>query len=99
MRDKGGVHSRFYQPRSPAAGGRYKSADLPLYHASHYSGPGRSIDCPITVADMDDTLEQPKPPSNLNTFSTRDEDCEQDSSGDEDGGLDWTKLPYVHPST
>jgi tRNA-splicing endonuclease subunit Sen54 len=44
---------------------------------------------------MDDTLEQPKL-SNLNTSSTIDEDREQDSSGDEDGGLDWTKLPYVH---
>jgi hypothetical protein len=48
------------------------------------------------VTDMDDTLEQPKPSSNLNTPSTREEDREQDSSGDEDGGLDWTKLPYVH---
>ncbi len=45
--------------------------------------------------DMDDTLEQPKP-SNFNISSTRDEDREQDSSGDEGGGLDWTKLPYVH---
>ena len=41
---------------------------------------------------MDDTLEHPKPSSTLNTI---DEDREQDSSGDEDGGLDWTKLPYV----
>jgi tRNA-splicing endonuclease subunit Sen54 len=45
---------------------------------------------------MDDTLEHPKPSSNLNIPSTIDEDREQDSSGDEDGGLDWTKLPYVH---
>jgi tRNA-splicing endonuclease subunit Sen54 len=41
---------------------------------------------------MDDTLEQPKPSPNV---SSPDEDREQDSSGDEDGGLDWTKLPYV----
>ena len=46
--------------------------------------------------DVDSTLEQPKPSSNLNASDTRDEDREQDSSGDEDGGLDWTKLPYVH---
>ena len=49
---------------------------------------------------MDDTLEQPKPFSNLNPSSTIDDDREEDSSGDEDGGLDWTKLPYVpHPPT
>lgn len=46
--------------------------------------------------DMDDTLELPKPSSTLENSSTRDENREQDSSGDEDGGLDWTKLPYVH---
>ena len=52
------------------------------------------------VTHMDDTLEQPKPSSNLNTSSTIDDDREEDSSGDEDGGLDWTKLPYVpHPPT
>ncbi|KAI0259841.1 tRNA-splicing endonuclease subunit sen54 N-term-domain-containing protein [Gloeopeniophorella convolvens] len=39
---------------------------------------------------MDDKLEQPKPSSEI---ATRDEDHDQDSSGDEDGGLDWTKLP------
>src|SRR6267154_2205186 len=48
------------------------------------------------VTDMDNTLEQPKPSSIFNTSSARDEDREQDSSGDEDGWLDWTKLPYVH---
>ena len=38
--------------------------------------------------DMDDSLEQP------NIASARqEEDREQDSSGDEDGGLDWTRLP------
>ncbi|KAF8478053.1 tRNA-splicing endonuclease subunit sen54 N-term-domain-containing protein [Russula ochroleuca] len=42
---------------------------------------------------MDDTLEQPKHSANLNTSGTGDGDHEQDSSGDEDGGLDWTKLP------
>lgn len=47
---------------------------------------------------MDDTLEQPRP-SNFNISITRDEDREQDSSGDEDGGLDWTKLPYVYPQS
>lgn len=45
--------------------------------------------------DMDDTLEQPKHSPNLNTSGTGEGDHEQDSSGDEDGGLDWTKLPYV----
>jgi hypothetical protein len=50
----------------------------------------------VTDMDVDNTLEQPRPSSNLNTSDTRDEDREQDSSGDEDGGLDWTKLPYVH---
>lgn len=45
---------------------------------------------------MDDRLEQPKHFPNLNTSGTGDGDHEQDSSGDEDGGLDWTKLPYVH---
>jgi hypothetical protein len=49
----------------------------------------------IERLDMDDTLEQPKP--NFNISGERDEDREQDSSGDEDGGLDWTKLPYVPP--
>ncbi|KAI9458809.1 tRNA-splicing endonuclease subunit sen54 N-term-domain-containing protein [Russula earlei] len=39
---------------------------------------------------MDDTLEQPNPFSNS---SAREEEDEQGSSGDEDGGLDWTKLP------
>ncbi|KAH9971908.1 hypothetical protein BGW80DRAFT_1317147 [Lactifluus volemus] len=39
---------------------------------------------------MDDTLEQPKHSPNV---GSPDEDREQDSSGDEDGGLDWTKLP------
>jgi hypothetical protein len=58
--------------------------------------PGPDATCPVTLRTMDDTLEQPKLSSDLNTSSTRDEDREQDSSGDEDGGLDWTKLPYVH---
>ena len=40
---------------------------------------------------MDDTLEQP----DTSFVNPRDGDHEQDSSGDEDGGLDWTKLPYV----
>ena len=43
---------------------------------------------------MDDTLEQPKPSPNVRISASLDEDREQDSSGD-DGGLDWTKLPYV----
>jgi hypothetical protein len=47
--------------------------------------------------DMDDTPEQPKHSPNLKTSGTGEGDQEQDSSGDEDGGLDWTKLPYVHP--
>ncbi|KAH9179146.1 tRNA-splicing endonuclease subunit sen54 N-term-domain-containing protein [Lactarius sanguifluus] len=38
---------------------------------------------------MDDTLEQPNTPF----VKPGDEEHEQDSSGDEDGGLDWTKLP------
>ncbi|KAI9443121.1 tRNA-splicing endonuclease subunit sen54 N-term-domain-containing protein [Lactarius indigo] len=38
---------------------------------------------------MDDTLEQP----NTSFINPGDEEHEQDSSGDEDGGLDWTKLP------
>lgn len=38
---------------------------------------------------MDDTLEQPNTPF----VEPGDEEHEQDSSGDEDGGLDWTKLP------
>jgi tRNA-splicing endonuclease subunit Sen54 len=44
---------------------------------------------------MDDTLEQPKPSPNVGISVSLDEAREQDSSGDEDGGLDWTKLPYV----
>ena len=43
----------------------------------------------------DDTLEQPKPSPNFDISGPLDEDREQDSSTDEDGGLDWTKLPYV----
>ena len=43
---------------------------------------------------MDDTLEQPKSSPNFDTISgERVEDREQDASDDEDGGLDWTKLP------
>jgi hypothetical protein len=42
---------------------------------------------------MDDTLEQPKHSPNVNTPGPPDEDREQDSSGGDDGGLDWTKLP------
>ncbi|KAH9037150.1 tRNA-splicing endonuclease subunit sen54 N-term-domain-containing protein [Lactarius hengduanensis] len=38
---------------------------------------------------MDDNLEQPNTPF----VEPGDEEHEQDSSGDEDGGLDWTKLP------
>ena len=45
----------------------------------------------MSVALMDDSLEQPKP----SFVNPGDGDNEQDSSGDEDGGLDWTKLPYV----
>jgi hypothetical protein len=46
---------------------------------------------------MDDSLEQPKPFLNIDhTISGETvEDREQDASDDEDGGLDWTKLPYV----
>jgi len=45
---------------------------------------------------MDDTLEQPKHYPNLDAVSgERVEDREQDASDDEDGGLDWTKLPSV----
>jgi len=43
---------------------------------------------------MDDTLEQPNPTFNFKPVNPGDEDHEQNSSGDEDGGLDWTKLPY-----
>jgi len=46
---------------------------------------------------MDDTLEQPKHSPNLNISGERNEDHEQDASDSEDGGLDWTKLPYVIP--
>jgi len=46
---------------------------------------------------MDDTLEQPKHSPNLNISGERNEDHEQDASDGEDGGLDWTKLPYVFP--
>jgi hypothetical protein len=72
-------------------------ATLVFYHASPRLRAGRdlNIDCPVAVTDMDDTLEQPEPSSILNG-STMDEDGEQESSGDEDGGLDWTKLPCVH---
>ncbi|KAI0252433.1 tRNA-splicing endonuclease subunit sen54 N-term-domain-containing protein [Lactifluus subvellereus] len=41
----------------------------------------------------DDTLEQPKPSPNFDLSGPSYEDREQDSSADEDGGLDWTKLP------
>ena len=44
---------------------------------------------------MDDNLEQP----NSTFVNLGNEDYEQDSSGDEDGGLDWTKLPYVFNTT
>lgn len=44
---------------------------------------------------MDDNLEQP----NSTFVNLGNEDHEQDSSGDEDGGLDWTKLPYVFNTT
>ena len=60
------------------------------------AGGDNDLSCHQDVMDVDDTLEQPKPSSNLNALDARDEDREQDSSGDEDGGLDWTKLPYVH---
>lgn len=43
---------------------------------------------------MDDTLEQR---INISGESERNEDNEQDASDGEDGGLDWTKLPYVLP--
>ena len=69
-------------------------AVLPRVNATWPFGPDVSLNA--TITDMDDTLEQTKPSSNFDTSSTRDEDREQDSSGDEDGGLDWTKLPYVH---
>jgi hypothetical protein len=87
-RDKGGVHDSIHD--EPVRIGRSR---VPLYTRR----PGRTRQSLSRhVTDMDDTLEQPNPSSNLNTSSTRDEDREQDSSGDEDGGLDWTKLPYVH---
>lgn len=41
---------------------------------------------------MDDSLEPPHP---IEDSIRLDEDAEN-SSGDEDGGLDWTKLSYVH---
>jgi hypothetical protein len=75
---------------SPSASG------APVCRSTRVARAGRDNQLSRHVTDMDDTLEQPKPSSNLNTSSTRDEDREQDSSGDEDGGLDWTKLPYVH---
>lgn len=43
---------------------------------------------------MDDDLELPS----VNSQPTKDSEGPEDedlSSGDEDGGLDWTKLPYV----
>jgi hypothetical protein len=46
---------------------------------------------------MDDTLEQPKHSPNIDIPGERNKDNEQDASDGEDGGLDWTKLPYVHP--
>jgi len=52
--------------------------------------------CPAEA--MDDTLEEPAQIQNLQyerQDSTRAHDDEEQSSGDEDGGLDWTKLPYV----
>ena len=44
---------------------------------------------------MDDNLEQP----NTSFVNPGDQDHERDSSEDEDGGLDWTKLPYVLTTT
>jgi hypothetical protein len=59
-----------------------------------------SLVLPKTITVMDDTLEQPKPSPNFDAISgERVEDHEQDASDDDDGGLDWTKLPCVPPFT
>lgn len=41
---------------------------------------------------MDDVFEQPTAAS-VKTLPVQPDDEEAQSSGDEDGGLDWTKLP------
>lgn len=41
---------------------------------------------------MDDLLE--KPQASAPITDPQDDEADQ-SSGDEDGGLDWTKLPYA----
>jgi hypothetical protein len=43
--------------------------------------------------DMDDSLEQPGASPDPIESSDRLDADEDNSSGDEDGGLDWTKLP------
>jgi tRNA-splicing endonuclease subunit Sen54 len=45
--------------------------------------------------DMDDSLEQPSASVNPIESSDRLDEEGENSSGDEDGGLDWTKLSYV----
>lgn len=40
---------------------------------------------------MDDALERPRPQPAISTLDL----AEEESSGDEDGGLDWTKLPKI----
>ena len=42
---------------------------------------------------MDDNLEQPSTELKLAALEQRDADDEEQSSGDEDEGPDWTKLP------
>jgi tRNA-splicing endonuclease subunit Sen54 len=42
---------------------------------------------------MDDSLEQPSASLNLIESPDRLDADDENSSGDEDGGLDWTKLP------
>lgn len=40
---------------------------------------------------MDDSLEQPN--AMADPFTERHDEDQENSSGDEDGGLDWTKIP------
>lgn len=46
---------------------------------------------PIIARTMDDSLEQPN--AMADPFTERHDEDQENSSGDEDGGLDWTKIP------
>lgn len=48
------------------------------------------------MTTMDDSLEQPM--AQVKAPDPDREDADDASSGDEDGGLDWSKLPYVFRS-